>query len=72
MVFQENGNLLLYDNAGEVVWETYSSGYHAETFDLNNNGNLVFYGKDGKSVWDSGLYRKIIFSGGKINFLKLN
>ena len=55
MVFQENGNLLLYDNAGEVVWKTYSRGYHAETFDLNDNGNLVFYDKDGKSVWDSGL-----------------
>ena len=72
MVFQKNGNLLLYDNAGEAVWETYSSGYHAETFDLNDNGNLVFYDKDGKSVWDSGLYGKIIFSGGKINLLKLN
>ena len=71
MVSQENGNLRLYQNDGKVVWETYSNEYHAETFDLNDNGNLVFYGKYGNPVSDSRRYRKIIFSGGKIMFLKL-
>ena len=72
MVFEDNGNLLLYQNDDSVVWSTDSQLHHAETFGLANDGNLVFYNKNGDSVWDSGSYGKIIFSSGnKITFLEL-
>ena len=72
MVFEDNGNLLLYQNDDSVVWSTGSQLHHAETFGLANDGNLVFYHKNGDSVWDSGSYGKITFSSGnKITFLQL-
>ena len=53
MVFEDNGDLLLYQNDDSVVWSTETQVPHAETFDLADDGKLVFYNKDGNSVWDS-------------------
>ena len=72
MVFEDNGNLLLYQNNDSVVWSTKSQAPHAETFGLADDGKLVFYNKDGNSVWDSKSDEKITFnSGNKIALIKL-
>ena len=72
MVFEDNGNLLLYQNNDFVVWSTENQSRHAETFGLADDGKLVFYNKDGNSVWDSKSDEKVTFnSGNKITFIKL-
>ena len=65
MVFQDNGNLVLYRHDNTVAWQTYSNGSHAETFGLADIGNLVLHDKDGKLVWDSGIHGDIYFYGGR-------
>ena len=50
MVFENNSNLLLYQNNDSVVWSTESQAPHAETFGLADDGKLVFSNKDGNSV----------------------
>ena len=70
MVFEDNGNLRLYQNDDSVVWSTESQWRHAETFGLADDGKLVFYNKEGNSVWDSD--EKVTFnSGNKITSIKL-
>ena len=64
MVFEDNGNLLLYQNNDFVVWSTESQSRHAETFGLADDGKLVFYNKDGNSVWDSKSDEKVTFNSG--------
>ena len=72
MVFEDNGDLLLYQNDDSVVWSTETEARHAETFGLADDGKLVFYNKDGNSVWDSKSDEKITFnSGNKIALIKL-
>ena len=72
MVFEDNGNLLLYQNNDSVVWSTESQSRHAETFGLADDGKLVFYNKEGNSVWDSQSEEKVTFnSGSKTTFIKL-
>ena len=72
MVFEDNGNLLLYQNNDSVVWSTESQARHAETFGLADDGKLVFYNKDGNSVWDSESDEKVTFnSGNKIRTILL-
>ena len=70
MVFEDNGDLRLYQNDDSVVWSTESQLLHAETFGLADDGKLVFYNKNGNSVWDSESDEKITFnSGNKIAFI---
>ena len=64
MVFEDNGNLLLYQNNDFVVWSTESQSRHAETFGLADDGKLVFYNKEGNSVWDSESDEKVTFNSG--------
>ena len=56
MVFEDNGNLLLYQNK----------------FGLADDGKLVFYNKVGNSVLDTESEEKVTFSSGnEITFIKL-
>ena len=72
MVFEDNGDLRLYQNDDSVVWSTESQLRHAETFGLADDGKLVFYNKNGNSVWDSESDEKITFSSGnRFAFIKL-
>ena len=64
MVFEDNGNLLLYQNNDSVVWSTKIQAPHAETFGLADDGKLVFYNKDGNSVWNSESDEKVTFNSG--------
>ena len=40
MVFEDNGNLLLYQNDDSVVWSTESQWRHAETFHFADDGKF--------------------------------
>ena len=46
-----NGNLLLSDVDGRVVWSTNTSNKGVVGIELQNNGKLVLYDKLKKSVW---------------------
>lgn len=48
-----DGNLLLSDVDGRVVWSTKTSNKGVVGVELRNNGNLVLYDKLKKSVWQS-------------------
>ncbi|WKB55313.1 hypothetical protein [Eleftheria terrae] len=57
LVFQGDGNLVLYRNRiGQDRTALWSSGTHgkaAEVCLMQGDGNLVIYGPDGEPVWDS-------------------
>jgi len=48
-----DGNLLLSDADGRLVWSTNTSNKGVVGIELRNNGNLVLYGEKNKTVWQS-------------------
>lgn len=50
--FQEDGNLVLYNNAGAVMWATQTNGAPATELRMQPDGNLVMYG-NGQTIWAS-------------------
>lgn len=57
LVFQRDGNLVLYRNypdaTRKALWASATNGRRAEVCILQADGNLVIYGPDGEYVWDS-------------------
>ncbi len=56
LVFQADGNLVLYSNAGagtEAVWATGTNGRGSSRLDFQGDGNLVIYAGNGKAIWAS-------------------
>lgn len=52
MVMQEDGNLVIYDQAGKATWHTDTANQAAETpimLSVQNDGNLVLY--KGTPIW---------------------
>lgn len=50
--FQEDGNLVLYNNGGAVLWATETNGAPATELRMQTDGNLVMYG-NGQTLWSS-------------------
>ncbi|MBX3169791.1 MAG: lectin [Candidatus Eremiobacteraeota bacterium] len=50
--FQEDGNLVLYNNFGTVMWATQTNGAPATELRMQPDGNLVMYG-NGQTIWAS-------------------
>jgi len=48
--FQTDGNLVVYDVNGAVLWSSGTSGTNAERLDLNDDGRIIIW----KSAWNSG------------------
>lgn len=52
-MFHKDGNIVLMDYDGEVVWSTGTSGSGANLAKLLENGNLVVMDNGGKYLWQS-------------------
>ena len=53
LVMQGDGNLVIYNDAGEPTWATDTDGEGATKYIMQNDGNLVLYKTNDKAVWDS-------------------
>jgi hypothetical protein len=52
--YQGDGNLVLYQNNGEVLWASHTAGTTAGEVVMQQDGNLVVYNRGGRAVWASG------------------
>lgn len=53
LVMQEDGNLVLYSDAGNVLWHTHTYGQPGNYLAMQGDGNLVIYSEDRKPKWNS-------------------
>ncbi|XVF57965.1 hypothetical protein PTKIN_Ptkin07bG0024600 [Pterospermum kingtungense] len=49
----EEGDLMLYDVDGTLVWNTNTAGNFVSGLNLTEGGNLVLYGRNNEMVWQS-------------------
>jgi hypothetical protein len=54
LVMQNDGNLVLYNNAGQPVWFTGTSGNPGAKLSLQLDGNMVIYSAGNTPLWQSG------------------
>ena len=62
MIFQNDGNLVLYDYTKKPVWASGTQGKGHYLY-LQNDGNLVVYDYDYKAIWGSGAAEKPALEG---------
>ncbi|CAF2051283.1 EP1-like glycoprotein 4 [Brassica rapa] len=53
LTFGEDGNLVLAEADGRVVWQTNTANKNAVGIKILENGNMVIYDSNGKFVWQS-------------------
>jgi hypothetical protein len=53
LVFQADGNLVVYTKAGAVVWHTNTYGKDAKTAVMQGDGNFVIYSSTGVPLWNT-------------------
>ncbi|SEU12117.1 putidacin L1 family lectin-like bacteriocin [Pseudomonas graminis] len=53
IVFQADGNLVVYTKSGGVVWHTETYGKDAKTAVMQTDGNFVIYSSTGMPLWNS-------------------
>lgn len=51
LLMGRNGDLLLYNRWGQVMWSTRTAGHHGAHLSLQANGNLVLRERSGQAVW---------------------
>jgi hypothetical protein len=56
LVLQEDGNLVLYDQANQPLWATETDGQAVARATMQGDGNLVLYSPEGAPVWASDTY----------------
>ncbi len=56
LVYQSDGNLVLYTHTGYPVWASGTSGTAPGMATMQGDGNLVIYDSYGNPVWDSGTW----------------
>lgn len=54
VVFQQDGNLVVYRNDGVPVWNSQTNGSGADHAVMQEDGNFVIYKPDGTPVWNTG------------------
>lgn len=54
LVFQADGNLVVYAANGSVVWATYTQGKGGVQAVMQTDGNFVIYNAAGKAIWNTG------------------
>ncbi|RFA17913.1 hypothetical protein [Subtercola boreus] len=57
LVFQTDGNLVLYADSGRAVWQSRTYGRGAAKISLQSDGNVVVYRADNVALWASGVSR---------------
>ncbi|KAK4755572.1 hypothetical protein SAY87_009329 [Trapa incisa] len=69
VTFGPDGNLVLADADGSVVWQTATANKGVVGLNLQQNGNIVLYDKKGKPVWQSFDYpTDTLLVGQKLNY----
>lgn len=56
LVFQTDGNLVIYGQNNSVVWASYTQNKGATTAIMQNDGNFVIYDSNGTALWNAGTY----------------
>jgi hypothetical protein len=56
LVFQSDGNLVLYNAAGQPLWASGTHGKGGNLLSLQLDGNLVLYNAAGQPLWASGTH----------------
>lgn len=51
LVFQNDGNLVIYGDSWSAIWSTSTGGIGAVHAVMQNDGNFVLYNKNNQSVW---------------------
>ncbi|RFA16160.1 hypothetical protein B7R21_01860 [Subtercola boreus] len=59
LVFQADGNLVLYTDAGRAIWQSRTYGRGASKISLQSDGNVVIYRADNTPLWSAGVNRSI-------------
>ena len=77
LVFQDDGNLVMYKDGGDKIWASNDSTIHpyalntADKLVFQTDGNIVIYDKDGKALWASGTdniqSRGAVYKGKSLN-----
>lgn len=57
LIFQGDGNLVVYDEKGAARWNSGTWGYTNAYADFQTDGNLVVYTHTGVPLWNSGTYK---------------
>ena len=52
-VFQNDGNLVLYNPSGQAIWNTATDQSSANKFVVQTDGNIVLYNSSGQAIWDA-------------------
>ncbi|GEM_PF-537858 len=53
LVMQDDGNLVLYDPAGQATWASGTAGHQGAWATLKTDGNLVVYSSGGEALWST-------------------
>jgi aryl-phospho-beta-D-glucosidase BglC (GH1 family) len=56
LVYQDDGNLVLYETDGVPLWDTHTWGTDPGVVAMQSDGNLVVYDGAGTPLWDSGTW----------------
>jgi hypothetical protein len=51
---QDDGNLVLWNSANAVVWQSHTDGNQGAYLALQNDGNLVIYDANNFPIWETG------------------
>lgn len=54
LIYQSDGNLVLYNAFGEALWQSATSGKGVGYVVMQSDGNLVIYNGSAQAVWQSG------------------
>jgi hypothetical protein len=54
LLFQTDGNLVLYDGNQNALWSTHTQGSGATKLAFQDDGNIVLYDANSNPVWSSG------------------
>jgi len=57
LIFQRDGNLVLYGPRNRALWSSNTQGRPVEKCIMQTDGNLVLYLPGGQAIWNSKTYR---------------
>lgn len=56
LVMQGDGNVVLYENTGAVLWHSQTHGLPGQALVMQGDGNFVLYDGAGKALWHAGTH----------------
>jgi predicted esterase len=57
LIYQGDGNLVLYDSSGKALWASNTAGGPVGVCIMQGDGNLVIYAHGGKPVWSTNTWQ---------------